>query len=90
MAAHGVAAPLEGIGFGAAVDYFGLEVDGWSGMFLLRRRHGSRRCGAAGYRWRIQLTYVQREVGAAWRRGDVVGRTGEVYADLDLEDCLED
>ena len=68
MVTSGVANPLEGIGFGAAVDYLGLEVDRWCGVFLLRRQHGSRQRGAAG----VRCGYGGRTCAGRWTLPGVV------------------
>ena len=48
---------------------------------------GSQRRGAAESRRRMCAEVRSQGGGAVWRRGDVVGRPGEDYADLNLEDC---
>ena len=55
MVASGVANPLEGIGFGAAVDYLGLEVGRSSG-------YGGRTCTG---RWTLPGVMVMPLVGPA-------------------------
>jgi hypothetical protein len=49
----------------------------------------SRWLGAAEYRRRTWAEMRAQGGGVVWRHGGVIGRIGKVYADLDLQDCLE-
>jgi hypothetical protein len=45
--------------------------------------------GAAGSRRWSRVDGFAQEGDAVWRRGGVIGKFGEVYTDLNLEDCSE-
>jgi hypothetical protein len=47
------------------------------------------RLGAVESRQRTWAEMRAQGGGTVWRYGGVIGRIGKVYADLDLEDCLE-